>query len=139
MYPETLCQVFNAFALYYFFVSGNDTKSYNAIVMLLELVIFVRMLKLLNLLYEIKVMRIIIETMRNLVKPLMYLAGVLFTIFYVFALMGMLMFGGKVQKNLPVIAQDSSIPDNYHLDNFNDLVSSFVTLFTLMVVNNWMV
>lgn len=106
---------------------------------LLELVIFLRMLKLLTLLYEIKVMRIIIETIRNLLKPLMYLSGVLFTIYYFFALLGMFMFGGKVQKNLPVIQQDSSIPDTYHLDNFNDLLSALVTLFTLMVVNNWMV
>ena len=98
-----------------------------------------RMLKLLTLLYEIKVMRIIIETIRNLVKPLMNLMGVLFTIYYVFALIGMAMFGGKVQKNSPIIANDPGIPDSYHLDNFNDLLSSLVTLFTLMVVNNWMV
>jgi len=31
------------------------------------------------------------------------------------------------------------VPATYHLDNFNDLMSSMVTLFTLMVVNNWMV
>ena len=40
---------------------------------------------------------------------------------------------------MKVIANDPSIPDSYHLDNFNDLFSSLVTLFTLMVVNNWMV
>ena len=55
-----------------------------------------RMLKLLTLLYEIRVMRIIIETMRNLIKPLLYLCGVLVTIYYVFALLGILMFGGRV-------------------------------------------
>lgn len=31
------------------------------------------------------------------------------------------------------------MPATYHLDNFNDFISSMVTLFTLMVVNNWMV
>ena len=71
---------------------------------MLELVIFLRMFKLLTLLYEIKTMRIIIETMRNLIRPLTYLCGVLFGIFYIFALVGMAMFGGKVQKNLDVIA-----------------------------------
>ena len=34
---------------------------------------------------------------------------------------------------------DSSIPDNYYLINFNDLMSSYVTLFILIVVNNWYV
>ena len=79
-----------------YFLAQEQTKQYNTIVKLLELVIFMRMLKLLTLLYEIKVMRIIIETMRNLMKPLLYLCGVLFTIFYIFTLVGILMFGGKV-------------------------------------------
>ena len=59
-----------------------------------ELVIFVRSLKLLTLLYEIKVMRIIIETMRNMMMPLIYLMSVLYVIYYTFALLGMFMFGG---------------------------------------------
>ena len=54
-------------------------------------------------------------------------------------MVGMFLFGGRIKKNLPVLQQDTSIPDTYHLDNFNDILSSFVTLFGLMVVNNWMV
>ena len=84
-------------------------------------------------------MKIIIETMRNLIKPVGTIACVLFTIYYLFALIGMFLFGGLVQQNLPVIAQDTTIPSTYYLDNFNDLQMSIVTLFTLMVVNNWMV
>lgn len=106
---------------------------------MLELVIFIRMLKLLTLLYEIKTMRIIIETMRNLIAPLFNLCAVLITIFYVFAQIGMLIYGGLVTKNSKVIAEDSGIPDNYHLMNFNDFLSSLMTLFALMVVNNWMI
>ena len=34
---------------------------------------------------------------------------------------------------------DSSIPYNYYLVNFNDLMSAYVTLFILTVVNNWQV
>ena len=124
MWPETLCQFFNIVAMDYFFdFDGRSTKNYNIIVKLLELAIFMRMLKLLTLLYEIKTMRIIIETMRNLVKPLLNLMGVLLTIYYFFALLGMLMFGGMVQKNMKVIANDPSIPDSSHLDNVNDLFS----------------
>jgi len=92
-----------------------------------------------QLFYEIKVTRIIVETIRNLIKPLLNLTGVLFTIYYVFALMGMLFFGGKIKKNAEFITEDSGIPDTYHLMNFNDMSSSYMTLFALMVVNNWMV
>jgi two pore calcium channel protein 1 len=74
-----------------------------------------------------------------MMMPLLYLMGVLFIIYYIFAMFGMLFFGGKIQRGLPALINDQSIPDNYHLDNFNDLLSSFVTLFTLMVVNNWMI
>lgn len=103
MTPETMCQCINLIAFFYF-IQKNSTKNYNMIVKLLELVIFLRMLKLLTLLYEIKTMRIIIETMRHLIKPLLNLGGVLFSIYYVFALVGMALFGGRVQKNLDVIS-----------------------------------
>ena len=117
----------------------NNTQEYNSIVKTFELIIFVRSLKLMTLLYEIKVMRIIIETMRNLMLPLLYLWSVLMIGYYVFAMLGMLLFGGKITKGMNVLVNDQGIPDNYHLDNFNDFLSSIVTLFTLMVVNNWMV
>jgi hypothetical protein len=77
-------------------MSSSDGSKYNNIVKLLELVIFIRLWKILTLLYEIKSMRIVIETIRNLVAPLTNLMGVLFTIYYFFALIGMAMFGGKV-------------------------------------------
>jgi hypothetical protein len=112
---------------------------YNSVAKVFELIIFIRTTKLLTLLYEIKDMRIIIETMRNLIMPLLNLLGILMSIYYVFALLGMLMFGGKIRKGMSQIENDPSIPPTYYLDNFNDLLSSFVTLFTLMVVNNWMV
>mmetsp|Transcript_13614 Transcript_13614/g.21303 ORF Transcript_13614/g.21303 Transcript_13614/m.21303 type:complete len:192 (+) Transcript_13614:1711-2286(+) len=122
-----------------FFINIGDPQDYNEIVKVFELIIFLRLTKLLTLLYEIKDMRIIIETMRNLIAPLVNLLGILMIIYYLFALTGMLIFGGKIQKNMPAIMNDPSIPPTYFLDNFNDLASSFVTLFTLMVVNNWMV
>ena len=97
------------------------------------------MLKLLTLLYEIKTMRVIFETLKNLLGPLNNLIIVMLTIFYLFAQIGMYMFGGDITSNSPEIVHDSSIPDNYYLINFNDLVSSYITLFILIVVNNWFV
>ena len=138
-WPETLCQILNLVAVVQFAQHSGGVSTYNSIVTLFEMIVFVRTLKLLTLLYEIKVMRIIIETMRNMMLPLVYLMSLLFFIYYIFANIGMLMFGGRIKKNLAVLQRDSTIPDTYHLDNFNDLLSSFVTLFTLMVVNNWMV
>ena len=85
----------------------DDSK--NIIVKIFEMVIFIRMLKLLTLLYEINTLRIIIETIRNLLKPLLYRRlevmsmGTLMTIYYLFAQLGMQLFGGKVYKGSRVI------------------------------------
>ena len=65
--------------------------------------------------------------------------SVLFVIFYIFSVLGMYLFGGMSKIDFATFSRDQSIPDNYYMDNFNDLACSFVTLFTLMVVNNWMV
>jgi hypothetical protein len=129
----------NMLAIFEFMITFSKVQYYNRIVKILELIIFVRSLKLLTLLYEIKVMRIIIETIRNMLVPLLYLMGVLLIIYYIFAMIGIAFFGGQIRKNLPTLLNDQEIPDDYHLLNFNDLLSSIVTLFTLMVVNEWMI
>jgi len=51
----------------------------------------------------------------------------------------MAIFGGKIMEDSPEIINDSGVPDNYYLINFNDLMSSYITLFILIVVNNWYV
>lgn len=137
IWPETLCQALNLAGTVLYADSRADNLE--LMVKVFEMVIFIRMTKLLTLLYEVKVMRIIIETLRNLLGPLNNLIIVMLTIFYEFAMIGSALFGGKVQTTSPAILHDSSIPDNYQLINFNDLVSSFVTLFILIVVNNWFV
>jgi len=51
----------------------------------------------------------------------------------------MLLFGGKIRSDTPEIRNDDSTPDLYALNNFNDMISSYITLFELMVVNNWFI
>ena len=51
----------------------------------------------------------------------------------------MVIFGGKIRKDSTQIANDSSVPENYYLINFNDLMSSYVTLFVLIMAKNWYV
>jgi len=67
---------------------------------------------------------------------MMKMIAVLMIIFYFFALVGMKLFGGRILKSGKGI---SGIPSMYYVNNFNDLLSSFVTLFSIMVVNNWFV
>jgi hypothetical protein len=71
----------------------------------------------------------------------------MFTMLYLFAVVGIQCFGGVVSHRNPVLAMNSTDPDiqafvtgggvGYWANNFNDLPSAVVTLFELMVVNNW--
>ena len=60
----------------------------------------------------------------------------IYTVFFVYALVGMYLWNGMVTTNeIPVY--QGSVPTLYYLMNFNDFGASLVTLFHLMVVNNW--
>lgn len=135
VWPETICQIFNLYITIEFLLDFEDRSRYNHFIKMYSVIIFIRILKLLSLLYEIRVMRIIIETAKNMISPLSSMFVVLMIIFYIFAYFGMLMFGGLVRRDLD--PWPDCAPPTYHLMNFNDLLSSFITLWALMVVNNW--
>ncbi|KAI6655901.1 Two-pore channel 1 [Oopsacas minuta] len=74
--------------------------------------------------------------------------------FYVYAILGMCLYAGKLRDcsfnelDLPEYNPDcgeeydyqKNPPDGlYYLVNFNDILHSFITLFILMIVNNWQV
>jgi len=138
---ETVCQIMNTYLFFTFLQDVDDLSRYNSFEKVFTAIIFIRALKMLTLMYEVKSLRIIIETMKNLIEPISNMMAVLLIVYYIFALIGMFFFGGKIKKNLPypLVQGTNTVPATYHLDNFNDFISSMVTLFTLMVVNNWMV
>ena len=106
-------------------------------IVLLEITIIARLLRLLSQLQEIRTWNVILNTISALLKPFYTLLLVQFTLFYFFALIGLRTFGGQAGPNTPAIVYDTSTPDFYYLMNFNDFGSAMVTLFVLMVVNNW--
>lgn len=59
-------------------------------------------------------------------------------IFFEFALLGMYLFGGVVTNYSMVLETNPSL-GGFQLMNFNDLLSSLMTLFALLIVNNWYV
>lgn len=87
--------------------------------------------------YEVQSFRIIIETIINLIGPFWSVICVQISVFYVFGLIGIYLFGGEVNQENILITYDESIPSLYVFCNFNDMGSAFLTIFELMVVNNW--
>ena len=145
---ESICQLLNLVALYFYLESQgffvnifNDSvfKSLIHATKILEVVVYIRVLKIISMLYEIKELRVIMITMQQMVEPLMGLILVQCTIFYITSNIMMGLFGGKIYPTQVSIQNDSSIPKYYYLMNFNDLASSWVTLFALVIVNNWFI
>ena len=133
------CLIFFITILAFIKFLTSDLDDLVSVMKLYELTIFIRMLRLLTMLSEFGKFRVIIETLKNLMGPFWTILCVMFTIFYVFGIIGSFLYGGIIQSDTPRMVYDTSTPDIYVLNNFNDLASGFVTLFELMVVNNWMV
>lgn len=64
---------------------------------------------------------------------------VIFIIYYIWAQVGDFIFGGKVFYGNMDLLTNPNVDQLYYLMNMNDLAASFITLFALMVVNNWFV
>lgn len=94
---ETLCQIQNLILIVFFYNNFYDYEHYNTFLKLFTTIIFIRALKVLTLMYEIKSLRIIIETMKNLIMPISHMASVLLIIFFLYALGGMYIFGGRIK------------------------------------------
>ena len=74
VWPETLCQILNIVATVIYYKNLGDPQTYNNTVKIFELIVFIRMIKLLSLLYEIKVMRIIFRAFAQPTHGLQWLA-----------------------------------------------------------------
>ena len=105
----------------------------------LEAVIILRLLRLSVYLDEIKTFRIIMETLKSLISPFWSVLCVMFSIFYIYALIGMSLWSGEIDFSKEEIRGNDATPDNWALNNFNDLANSYLVLFELVVVNNWMI
>ena len=60
----------------------------------------------------------------------------LYSFFLLFSTFSILLTGGTIKKGAFDDINDPSIPENYEYINFNDFPSSFITCFSLLMINN---
>eukprot|EP00743_Colponemidia_sp_Colp-15_P005824 GILK01006259.1.p1 GENE.GILK01006259.1~~GILK01006259.1.p1 ORF type:complete len:793 (+),score=91.09 GILK01006259.1:78-2456(+) len=84
-------------------------------------------------------LRTVLDTIMHL-RPIINLLWpmVVFN-YYLFAAIGMTIFGGLIYKSNPDLNGTTFASSGFYPNNFNDFPSSMVLLFDLMVVNNWFV
>ncbi|XP_071945842.1 two pore channel protein 1-like [Antedon mediterranea] len=107
-------------------------------------VVVLRPLRLLRLFKVKKRYRDVLATAYVLLPRLWSVCIVLVIMFYFYAIIGMELFHDLPLENC---CQNTSVENYYsnstqfmeyfYLNNFNDIIYSYVTLFELMVVNNW--
>jgi hypothetical protein len=96
-----------------------------------------RLLRVLRVLGTVERFNVIFATFLRLIPAFSTLFGVLWAIFVLYAEVGVGLFGGKVMYNSTALAPTLYANSTYFANNFNDFPSALVTLFELLVVNNW--
>jgi len=86
---------------------------------------------------EIKRYRVIMSTPWQLLPALATYAAIQFMLFYIYAIVGMDLFGGLIREDNPDLVGTVFADSGYYLNSFNDVFYAYVTLFELMVINNW--
>uniref|UniRef100_A0A286XHN7 Ion transport domain-containing protein n=1 Tax=Cavia porcellus TaxID=10141 RepID=A0A286XHN7_CAVPO len=125
----------------------QSARKYNSR-QILDIVLILRILRLLRVIISIERFRVIVTTLINIGPTMLTFGGLVFVVYYAFAVIGMEMFHGKIQFfdpnstspdalvcGNPALKGSAFARDRYCKNNFNDLASSFVVLMELTVVN----
>jgi len=104
----------------------------------LRIALALRALRMLRLFTGVSRFQCIFRRLMQLLPNLTGLFGLLWFTFSVYAQIGVLCFGGSLYDGADPASGYSPDP-LYFYCNFNDFGSAFITLFELLVQNNWMV
>lgn len=110
-------------------------------------------IRLLRIIPSIKPLSMVASTLVDLVKNMRAFGGIVILIFYVFGILGMMIFQGKsplppgnaTDTGTTPIAASLNISCGsyeqleYYANNFDDFAASIVVLWDVLVVNNWFV
>uniref|UniRef100_A0A8C6X6H4 Two pore segment channel 2 n=1 Tax=Naja naja TaxID=35670 RepID=A0A8C6X6H4_NAJNA len=101
--------------------------------------------RFLRIIPNITFMSLVASTLLDLVKNIRTFAGILVCNFYAFAIIGMELFGGTITPMGNVSLVNTTFKCGtfeqleYWPNNFDDFAAALVTLWDVMVVNNWQV
>jgi len=113
-----------------------DSNQKIKITRLLSITLLIRNLRLLSLFWELQDFRKITETFKRFSMPFLTIMFSLYSVMFFFAVIGEFFFSGLITIS-SVKNADIEASKMYFLINFNDLYASMITLFHILVVNNW--
>lgn len=98
-----------------------------------------RMLRLIRLLMHVRRYRAFVATFLTLIPSLMPYLGTIFCVLCFYCSLGVQFFGGIVNAGNPYAYETDLADSDYLLFNFNDFQSGMLTLYNLLVQNNWQI
>uniref|UniRef100_A0AAY4AJB8 Ion transport domain-containing protein n=1 Tax=Denticeps clupeoides TaxID=299321 RepID=A0AAY4AJB8_9TELE len=117
---------------------------------ILDIVLILRVLRLIRVVDSIKRFRTIINTLIKIGPTILTFGQLILVVYYIFAMVGMELFKEKVKYleadstdpykdscGTPLLRGTTFAKNNYCKNNFNNVVSSFILLLELTVVNQW--
>lgn len=109
----------------------------------LDLFLILRVLRLWKVIADIERFSVVVKTIQALLPSILTYGGLLFVVFYVYAMIGMHSFRDRISQafscnNSTVNCCPANVTGlQYCTINFNTLETSMLYLFDLMVVNQW--
>ncbi|KAI1896962.1 hypothetical protein AGOR_G00100300 [Albula goreensis] len=116
----------------------------------LDIVFILRILRLIRVMDSIQRFRTIINTLIKIGPTILTFGQLILVVYYIFAMVGMELFKGRVKFfesgstdpqhefcGNPLLKGTDFAELNYCRNNFNDIISSFILLLELTVVNQW--
>ncbi|XP_053376398.1 two pore channel protein 2-like isoform X2 [Mercenaria mercenaria] len=116
----------------------------------LDLLLVLRVMRLIKIFVSIKRFKVILMTIMNIGPSMATYGGVLFVLYYMFAIVGMEIFHDLITYHgyhetkasdmfcgNPKLNNTAFYRNHYCNNNFNDILKAFVILFELTVVNQW--
>ena len=120
----------------------HDSKDEEMSAVFLDMVLTLRVLRLLKLLLSIPQLRLIVSTLMQIVPSMGSYALLLFLFYYSYAIIGMELFSEKITNGTVNCGNDALngtdfVTEGYCVLTFNNILYSFVVLWTLTLVNQW--
>ena len=118
----------------------HEPNSYSTLIRVMNLLIVFRLLRIIP---QFQSISFVFGTIIEILKNLRAFAGIIIVIYYLFALLGMAIFGEnyKLENDNSSMAHKCGSYENleYYSYNFHDFGAALVILWNIMVVNNWYV
>ncbi len=103
----------------------------------MSILLLVRLPILITLLMELKDFQVIVNTGKRMFSPFLLVLFSFYLVMFMFDCIGIVCFGGLVKLSQVSVIENSAGNALYYQLNFNDFYSGLLTLFAILVSNNW--